>query len=122
MQSLFIKSCKISRWYGVLVCSGYHNKDQAVLATETFFFTVFLLFTVGYLISGSKIKSRDQIVNIYWIIKKARGFQKDIYFCFVDYSKAFDHVDHNCGKFLDGNNRPPYLPPEKPVWKSRSNS
>ena len=39
--------------------------------------------------------SRDQIANICWIIKKAREFQKNIYFCFIDYAKAFDSVDHN---------------------------
>ena len=39
--------------------------------------------------------TRDQIVNICWIIKKAREFQKNIYFCFIDYAKAFDSVDHN---------------------------
>ena len=44
--------------------------------------------------------TRDQIVNIHWIIKKAGEFQKNIYFCFIDYTKAFDCVDHkNCGKF-----------------------
>ena len=39
--------------------------------------------------------TRDQIANIYWIIKKAREFQKNINFCFIDYAKAFDCVDHN---------------------------
>ena len=39
--------------------------------------------------------TRDQIVNIHWIIKKAREFQKNIYFCFIDYTKAFDCVDYN---------------------------
>ena len=39
--------------------------------------------------------TRDQIANIHWIIKKAREFQKNIYFCFIDYTKAFDGVDHN---------------------------
>ena len=39
--------------------------------------------------------TRDQIVNIHWIIKKAREFQKNIYFCFIDYAKAFDYVDHS---------------------------
>ena len=39
--------------------------------------------------------TRDQIANIHWIIKKAREFQKHIYFCFIDYAKAFDSVDHN---------------------------
>ena len=40
-------------------------------------------------------RTRDQIANIHWIIKKAREFQKNIYFCFIDYAKAFDCVDHN---------------------------
>ena len=40
-------------------------------------------------------RSRDQIANIHWIIKKAREFQKNIYFCFIDYAKAFDYVNHN---------------------------
>ena len=45
--------------------------------------------------------TRDQIANIHWIIKKAREFQKSIYFCFIDYAKAFDCVDHNkLGKFF----------------------
>ena len=39
--------------------------------------------------------TRDQIANIHWIIKKAREFQTNIYFCFIDYAKAFDCVDHN---------------------------
>ena len=40
-------------------------------------------------------KTKDQIANIHWMIKKAREFQKNIYFCFIDYAKAFDCVDHN---------------------------
>ena len=69
--------------------------------------------------------TRDQIANILWIIKKAREFQKNIYFCFIDYAKAFDCVDHN--KLLkilkrDGNTRPPDLPLEKPICRSGSNS
>ena len=40
-------------------------------------------------------RSRDQIVNIHWVIEKERGFQKNIYFCFIDYAKASDCVDHN---------------------------
>ena len=39
--------------------------------------------------------TRDQIANIYWITEKAREFQKNIHFCFIDYAKAFDFVDHN---------------------------
>ena len=45
--------------------------------------------------------TRDQIATIHWIIKKAREFQKNIYFCIIDYAKAFDSVDHNkLWKFL----------------------
>ena len=40
-------------------------------------------------------ETKDQIANIHWIIKKAREFQENIYFCFIDYAKAFDCVDHN---------------------------
>ena len=68
--------------------------------------------------------TRDQIANIHWIMEKTREFQKNIYFCFIDYAKAFDCIDHNKleNSSIDGNTRPPYLPPEKPVCKSRSNS
>ena len=44
--------------------------------------------------------TRDQIANIHWITEKAREFQKNIYFCFTDYAKAFVCVDHNWGKFF----------------------
>ena len=44
--------------------------------------------------------TRDQIANIRWIIEKAREFQKNIYFCFIDYAKAFVWITINCGKFL----------------------
>ena len=45
--------------------------------------------------------TRDQIANIHWIIEKARQFQKNIYFCFIDYAKAFDlWITTNCGKFF----------------------
>ena len=66
----------------------------------------------------------DQISNIPWITEKAREFQKNIYFCFTDYAKAFDCVDHNkLWKILrDGNTRPPDLPPEKSVCRSRTKS
>ena len=69
--------------------------------------------------------TRDQIANIGWIIEKARYFQKNIYFCFIDYAKAFDCVNHKKtveNSERDGNTRPPDLPPEKSVWRSRSNS
>ena len=56
--------------------------------------------------------------------KKAREFQKNIYFCFIDYAKAFDYVDHNKleNSERDGNTRPPDLPLEKPVCTLGSNS
>ena len=68
--------------------------------------------------------TRDQIANVLWIIKKAREFQKNIYFCFIDYAKAFDCVDHNKleNSERDGNTRPPDLPLEKPECRSGSNS
>ena len=68
--------------------------------------------------------TRDQIANIRWIIGKVREFQKNIYFCFIDYAKAFDCVDHNKleNSLNDGNSGQPYLSPEKPVCRSRSNS
>ena len=61
--------------------------------------------------------TRDQIANIHWIIKKVREFQKNIYFCFLDYTRAFDCVDHNKLENFsrDGNTRQPYILPEKPV-------
>ena len=67
----------------------------------------------------------DQIANIHWIIEKAREFQENIYFCFTDYTKAFDCVDDNkLWKILKemGITRPPDLPFEKPVCRSGSNS
>ena len=67
--------------------------------------------------------TRDQIANIRWIIIKAREFQKNIYFFFIDYAKAIDCVDHNkLWKILKEIGIPTYLPPEKPVCKSGSNS
>ena len=68
--------------------------------------------------------TRDQLTNLHCIIKKAREFQKNIYFCFIDYAKAFD-----CGsqKTVEnssraGNTRPPDLPLEKTICRSGSNS
>ena len=66
--------------------------------------------------------TRDQIANVCWSIEKVKEFQKNIYFCFTDYTKALD-----CGSQQtvenserDVNTSPPYLPPEKPVYRSRS--
>ena len=68
--------------------------------------------------------ARGQIANIHWNIKKLRELQKNIYFCFIDYAKAFDCVDHNKlgNSERDGNTRPLDLPPEKSVCRSGSNS
>ena len=66
-----------------------------------------------------------KIANIFWVTEKAREFQKTNDFCFIDYTKAFESVDHKKTKensSTRGNTRPPYLPPEKPVCRSRSNS
>ena len=61
--------------------------------------------------------TRDQTANIHQIIEKARKVQKNIYFCFIDYAKAFDCVDHKKleNSSEDENTRPPDLPPEKSV-------
>ena len=68
--------------------------------------------------------TRDHIANIHWIIRKAREFQKNIYFCFIDYAKAFDCVNHNKleNSLRAGNTSPPDLPLEKPICRSGSNS
>ena len=68
--------------------------------------------------------TRDQIANIHWIMEKAREFQKSISFCFIDYAKAFDCVDHNKleNSDRDANTRPPDLPVEESVCRSGSNS
>ena len=67
--------------------------------------------------------AKNQIANICWIIEKARGLQKNIYFCFIDYAKAFHCVDHNKleNSERDGNIRPLDLLSEKFVCRSRSN-
>ena len=68
--------------------------------------------------------TRDQIANVSWMIQKTRELPKNIYFCFTDYAKAFDCVDHNkLWKILrDGNTQPPDLPLEKPECRSGRNS
>ena len=69
--------------------------------------------------------TRDQIANIHWIMEKATELQTNIYFCFIDYAKAFDCVDHKYtveNSERDGNTRSPDLPLEKPICRSGSNS
>ena len=69
-------------------------------------------------------ENRNQIAHICWIIEKVREFPKNIYFCFIDYAKAFDCLDHKKleNSERDGNTRPPNLPLEKSVCRSGSNS
>ena len=66
-------------------------------------------------------ETRNQIANIHWIIGNTRNFQENSDFCFVDYAKAIDCVDHNKQKNSSryGDTRPPELPPEKSVCRSR---
>ena len=59
--------------------------------------------------------TRDQIANIFWIMEKAREFQKNIYFCFIDYAKAFDCVDHN--KLWENSERWEYQTPWPASWE-----
>ena len=68
--------------------------------------------------------TRDQIANIHWIIEKAGEFQKNVYFCFTDSTKAFDlWITTNRGKFLKKWEYQTTLPvPKKPVGRTRSNS
>ena len=68
--------------------------------------------------------TRYQIANICWIIEKAREFQENIHFCFIDYAKTFDCVDHRKleNSSRDGHTRPPDLPLDKPICRSGSNS
>ena len=66
--------------------------------------------------------TRDQVANIHSIIEKPREFQKNIYLCFVNYTKAFVWIITNWKTLRVGNTRPSYLSPEKPVFGSRSNS
>ena len=69
-------------------------------------------------------RSRDQIANVHWTSKITREFQKNTYFCFIDYAKGFDCMDHNkLWKILKEMGIPdPDLPLEKPICRSRSNS
>ena len=63
--------------------------------------------------------TRDETANIRWIMEKSREFQKNIYFCFIDYPKALDCVDHNKLWKTLKEMGPPALPPEKSVCRSR---
>ena len=98
-------------------CSNFSKPGSNSVWTKNFLPNV----QAGF---GKGRGTRDQIANICWIIKKAREFQKNIYFCFIAYAKAFDCVDHSKleKSERDGNTRPPDLPLEKSVCRSGSNS
>ena len=70
-------------------------------------------------------RTRDEIANIHWIIEKARKFQKNIFFCFINYVKTFDYIDHKNNvenSPRDRNTKPPCLAPVKCVCRSRNYS
>ena len=100
--------------------------DQVVWYSHLF--QNFPQFIVIHTVKGfdivNKAEARDQIANIRWIMEKARKFQKSIYFCFIDYAKAFDCVAHNKleNSERDGNTKPLDLPLEKSVCRPGSNS
>ena len=106
--ALISHTCKVMLKILQARCQQYMNRELSVVHTE---------FRKGR-------GTRDQIANICWIIKKAREFQENIHFCFIDYAKSFDSEDHNKleNSERDGNTRPPDLPPEKSICRSRSNS
>ena len=81
-------------------------------------------FNSTWIVNFQMFKLDFEMANICWIAEKAREFQKNIYFCFIDYAKAFGCVDHNKleNSERDGNTSPPDLPPEKSVCRSGSNS
>ena len=71
-----------------------------------------------------KAEELESKLSTYFGSSKSKKFQENIYFCFIDYAKAFDYVDHNKleNSERDGNTRPPDLPLEKSVCRSGSNS
>ena len=80
---------------------GYPLFLYSILQSQTYFYQTGLLSLSNSLLPDVEAgfrkgrRTRDQIANICWINKKAREFQENIYFCFIDYAKAFDCVDHN---------------------------
>ena len=108
--------------YGIVAFISYANKVMLKILQARLHQSVkleLLNVQAGFRKGGG---SRYQIADICWIIEKARELQNDIYFCFIDYAKAFSCVDHSkLWKILrDGNTRPPYMSPEKPACRPRS--
>ena len=98
-------------------CSNYHtiavisHANKVMLKILQARFQHYINWELPYVQGGLKVRgTRDQIANICWIIEKAREFQENIYFCFIDYVKAFDYVDHNkLWKILKEMEIPDYL-------------
>ena len=86
-QNIHTTSQLLSFRMRVRLCLKYFKLGFSISWTENF--------QVYKLESGRGRGTRDQVANIYWIVEKARKFQKNTYFCFIDYSKAFDCIDHN---------------------------
>ena len=86
--------------------------DWTELAKPGFSNTRTVNFQMFKLVLEKAEEPEIKLANIHWIIEKAKEFQKNIYFCFIDYAKAFDCVDHNKleNSERDGNTRPPDLP------------
>ena len=103
------------------------NSDQEVGTKVTDSKTKAITWTVNFLMFKLVLEKAEEPeikANIHWIMEKAREFQKNIFFCFIDYAKAFDSVYYKTveNSERDGNTRPPNLPLEKPVCRSGSNS
>ena len=110
-------------FWNSLAFSKIQRKTYIKTKERSFFFSSEQPNTISQAEFRNGSRTRDQSTNLHWIIEKAREFQQNIYFCFIDYVKAFDCVDHNkLWKILkrDGNTRPPDLLPEKSIGKSRS--
>ena len=108
--------------YGIVAFISYANKVMLKILQARLHQSVkleLLNVQAGFRKGGG---NRYQIADICWIIEKTRELQNDIYFCFIDYAKAFNCVDHSkLWKILrDGNTRPPYMSPVKPACRPRS--
>ena len=98
---LFISMCFFTK--AQKLCSNYHtitlisHTDKVMLKILQAWLQQYVNHELPDVQAGFRKGrgTRDQITNICWIIKRAREFQKNIYFCFIDYAKAFDCVDHN---------------------------
>ena len=116
-------ACRVSAERSAVKCMGFSLYVTCCFSLPAFnILSLCLIFVQTGFRKGRG--TRDQIANICWIIEKATEFQTYIYFCFIDYAKTFDCVDHNKleNSERDGNTRPPDLPLEKPICRSGGNS